>query len=82
MAAVKGKMVEGGRIIVPASFRKEMGIAKGDTVLIELHGEELRIRPARTALRRIQEKLKAYAPGDGNVSGEPIADRRLGAENE
>jgi bifunctional DNA-binding transcriptional regulator/antitoxin component of YhaV-PrlF toxin-antitoxin module len=42
MAAVKGKVVEGGRIIVPASFRKSMGIAKGDTVFMELHGDELR----------------------------------------
>jgi AbrB family looped-hinge helix DNA binding protein len=50
MAAVKGKVVEGGRIIVPAAFRKSMGLAKGDTVFMELHGDELRIRPARSAL--------------------------------
>ncbi len=42
-------------MILPAAFRKSMGLAKGDTVLIELHGEELRIRPARSALRRLQE---------------------------
>jgi len=33
MAAVKGKVVEGGRIIMPAAFRKSMGLSKGDTVL-------------------------------------------------
>ena len=41
MAAVKGKVVEGGRIIVPAAFRKSMGLSKGDTVFMELHGDEL-----------------------------------------
>jgi bifunctional DNA-binding transcriptional regulator/antitoxin component of YhaV-PrlF toxin-antitoxin module len=44
MAAVKGKVVEGGRIIVPAAFRKSMGLSKGDSVFMELHGDELRVR--------------------------------------
>ncbi|WP_236728946.1 AbrB/MazE/SpoVT family DNA-binding domain-containing protein [Methylobacterium sp. WSM2598] len=56
MPAVKGKIVEGGRIIVPAAFRESMGLAKGDTVFMELHGDELRVRPARSALRRIQSQ--------------------------
>jgi antitoxin component of MazEF toxin-antitoxin module len=47
MAAVKGKVVEGGRIIVPAAFCKSMELSKGDTVFMELHGDELRVRPAR-----------------------------------
>src|SRR4051794_27570300 len=67
MAAVKGKVVEGGRIIVPAAFRQSLGLTKGDTVLMELHGDELRIRPARAALRRIQDKYSARAPADGLV---------------
>lgn len=78
MQAVKGKMVEGGRIIVPAPFRKAMGIGKGDALILELHGDELRVRPARAALRRIQERLRAYAPpdGEGRVSDELLVDRR------
>ncbi|WP_152048355.1 AbrB/MazE/SpoVT family DNA-binding domain-containing protein [Aureimonas psammosilenae] len=80
MVATKGKIVEGGRVILPAAFRKSMGIAKGDTVLMELHGEEVRIRPARSAMKRLQEKLRAYAPESGHVSDELIADRRREAE--
>jgi hypothetical protein len=34
---------------------QEMGLSKGDTVFIEPHGYELRVRPARLALRRIQD---------------------------
>ena len=82
MAAVKGKVVEGGRIIVPASFRKSMGLSKGDTVFMELHGDELRVRPARSALRRIQAKLCALAPSEGSVSDELIAERRAEVERE
>src|SRR4051812_22626638 len=68
-------VVEGGRIIVPAAFRKSMGLSKGDTVFMELHGDELRIRPARSALRRIQAKLRALAPNEGFVSDELMAER-------
>ncbi len=82
MAAAKGKIVEGGRVILPAAFRKSLGLAKGDTVLMELHGEEVRLRPARSALRRLQEKLRDYAPENGSVADELITDRRQEAENE
>lgn len=78
MDAVKGRMVEGGRIIVPAAFRRAMGVSKGDSLVMELHGHELRVRPARAALHRIQERLRNHtpAPGEGLVSDELIADRR------
>ena len=82
MAAVRGKVVEGGRIIVPAAFRKSMGLSKGDTVFMELHGDELRVRPARSALRRIQAKLRALGPSEGLASDKLIAERQAEAERE
>lgn len=82
MAATRGKMVEGGRVIVPSGFRKSMGLEKGDTVLMELHGDELRIRPAKSALRRIQEKVRSLVPAGHSVVDELIADRRVEAARE
>ena len=76
MGAVRGKMVEGGRIIVPAAFRRAMGVGKGDTLVMELHGDELRVRPARAALRRIQKRLEAHAREGELASDELILDRR------
>ena len=78
MNVAKGRLVEGGRIIVPAAFRRAMRIAKGDTLVMELHGDELRVRPARSALRRIRDRLKAHAPAPGEklVSDELIEERR------
>ena len=78
---VKGKVVEGGRIIVPATFRKELGLSKGDTIFMELDDGELRVRPARSALRRIQDKLRSLRPKDQLVSEELIVERRAEAEN-
>ena len=82
MSAIKGRIVEGGRLIVPAPYRKAMGLSKGDAVLIELHGDELRIRPARSALRRLQDKVKACGQSDGSVADELIAERRAEAARE
>lgn len=82
MPALRGKMVEGGRVIVPAEFRRQMGVSKGDTLLFEMHGDELRIRAARSALRELQVKLKPYAISGGSVADELIAERRAEAERE
>ena len=82
MTAERAKIVEGGRIVIPAKFRRAMGIDKGDTVWLELHGDELRVRPARSALRRIQEQLRPFAPQGRLISDELIADRRIEAAGE
>ena len=82
MQTVKGKVVEGGRIILPAQFRRSLGLEKGDTVLIELHDDELRVRPARAALSRLQAKLRALGPADMLASDELVAERRAEAARE
>ena len=63
-------------MIVPAAFRKEMGLAKGDAVIMEMHGDELRVRPAKSALKRLREKLQAASLENVSVVDELIAERR------
>lgn len=82
MQTAKGKVVEGGRVILPAAFRRSLGLEKGDTVVIELHEDELRLRPARSALRRLQAKLRALPPGATLASDELVAERRAEAARE
>ena len=79
---LKGKVVEGGRIIVPAAFREQLGLSKGDTVFMEFGDGELRVRPARSALRRLQAKLRNSASDDGLASEELIAERRAEAQDD
>jgi bifunctional DNA-binding transcriptional regulator/antitoxin component of YhaV-PrlF toxin-antitoxin module len=81
-SVVHGKLVDGGRLIVPAAFRKEMGLAKGDAVVMEMHGDELRVRPAKSALKRLREKLRASAPHHVSVVDELIAERRSASGDE
>lgn len=44
--------------MIPASFRREMGIAPGDTVIVELDHGELRVRSLSAAIRRVQERMR------------------------
>jgi AbrB family looped-hinge helix DNA binding protein len=72
-------IASGGRLLVPAAFRHELGLADGDTVLIELEGGELHVRPMRSALRSIQRRLRRYAADGRSVADELVADRRAEA---
>jgi bifunctional DNA-binding transcriptional regulator/antitoxin component of YhaV-PrlF toxin-antitoxin module len=82
MTAIRLKLVEGGRILVPATNRRAMKLEKGDTVLLELHGDELRIRPAAAALRRLQGSLPEKIPTGVSLVEELIAERRAEAAGE
>ncbi|MDX7953136.1 AbrB/MazE/SpoVT family DNA-binding domain-containing protein [Lichenihabitans sp. Uapishka_5] len=72
------RLAEGGRIVVPARIRKALALDKGDAVWLNLVDGELRIRPARSALKRIQQHLLPFAPGRP-PSDELVADRRIEA---
>ncbi|AOF94695.1 AbrB/MazE/SpoVT family DNA-binding domain-containing protein [Sphingobium sp. RAC03] len=82
MDIVRGKIIAGGRVALPADMRRSLGLQNGDTVLIEMNDEEIRIRPARSALRRIQDRLRAFASSEGLVSEELIAERRAEASSD
>ena len=82
MSIVKGKVIAGGRIALPADIRRVMGVAEGDTIYFDLDGDELRVRSAKSSLRRIQDRLRPYRPEMGHLSDELIAGRRAEAAGE
>lgn len=82
MPPVRAKLVEGGRLLVPAAIRRAMKLQKGDTVVMELKGEELRIRTADAALRRLQARVKAAVGPNRSLVDELIAERRAEAARE
>ena len=55
-------MAEGGRIVIPARFRKEMGLRDGDRVIMELCDGELRLFSALRGIRRAQEIIDERVP--------------------
>ena len=82
MTTSKGRLAAGGRLVVPAEFRRRLGLQPGDTVVIELRGQELRVRSSDAALRRLQDRLAARRSPRGRASDELLAERRAEAARE
>lgn len=78
----RGKLVSGGRLQLPAEMRRSLSLKDGDTVLLEMKGGELHVRPLRDAVSRIQARLREYVSPDVSLSDELIADRRATADSE
>ncbi|MBE3576222.1 MAG: AbrB/MazE/SpoVT family DNA-binding domain-containing protein [Limnochordales bacterium] len=66
----------GGRLVVPAEYRKALGLRVGDEVIIRLEGEELRMFAASRAVRYAQEIVRRYVATNRSLTSELIAERR------
>jgi len=76
------KIVDGGKLVIPASMRRELGLGTGDTVLVGIDDGELRVRSLPKAIERARAILRRHVPEGVNLSDELIADRRREAERE
>jgi AbrB family looped-hinge helix DNA binding protein len=76
------RIIEGGKLIIPASMRRELGIATGDTVLVDVAEGELRVRSLSKAIERAQAIVRRHVPEGVSLADELIADRRREAERE
>lgn len=74
------RILEGGRIVIPARFRKELGLHPGDTVVVEIEDGELRIATRLKGIRRAQELVRPYVSGTPSMADELIAERRAEAD--
>lgn len=77
------KLIKGGKIVIPADLRRELGFAEGDRLVFERDGEALVVKSHRQVIREIQEALRPYRLPDGrSMVDEFIAERRLEAQRE
>jgi len=76
------KIIEGGKMVIPASMRRELGIVTGDTVVVDVANGELRVRSLPAAITRAQAILRRYVPEGVSLADELIADRRRETERE
>jgi len=62
------KLGEGGRFVIPAGMRADMGVKPGDDLIMYVEDGELRVRSWRDAIRRVQEKAsRLKKPGESVV---------------
>lgn len=73
---------EGGRLVIPVSYREVLGVREGSEVVISLSDGELRIRTLDEALRRARMLVRRYVPEGRSLADELIAERRREARRE
>jgi AbrB family looped-hinge helix DNA binding protein len=82
MREIRTKIGEGGRIVIPASYRKSLGVAVGDDLVLVLDEEGVRIITATQAVKRAQQLVRRYIRGGERLSDELLQERRREAERE
>jgi AbrB family looped-hinge helix DNA binding protein len=81
MAAIRVKVGPKGRVVVPASIRRELGIEEGTELMARVEGDGIVLEPRSAAIRRLQA-LFAHIPRDVSLVDELIAERREEARRE
>lgn len=82
MQHITTRMTEGGRVVIPAEYRRALGIRPGDRVIMQLEDGEERLFTLDRAIRRAQDLVAEWFPGDRLLSEELIAERRAEAARE
>ena len=67
---------ENGRMVLPAELRRELGIGKGDRIVIEADGDTIVLSTPERSRRQARELFRRYVPEGRRLADEVIADRR------
>lgn len=73
---------ENGRVVIPAAFRKALGINPGDEIIMHLDEDELRITTMKSRIARAQRHARKYLKPGVSLVDELIAERREEAKRE
>jgi AbrB family looped-hinge helix DNA binding protein len=73
---------ENGRVVIPASFRKALGINVGDEVVLRMVDDELRITTLKRRVERAQRLVRKHVKRGTSLVDELIAERREAARND
>jgi AbrB family transcriptional regulator, stage V sporulation protein T len=76
-----GKVISGGKVVVPAELRRALGFTDGESVVFERNGESVVIKTYAQVVREVQAAVKAMIKEPFTVD-DFIADRRAEAERE
>ena len=81
-AETRTRLNENGRLVIPASYRKALGIRAGDEVILRMEDDELRITTMKRRIERAQRRIRKYVKPGISLADELIAERREAAKRE
>ena len=73
---------ENGRVVIPASFRKALGINPGEEIILRIEDDELRITTMKRRIERAQRRARQYVKPGVSLVDELIAERREAGKRE
>lgn len=73
---------QNGRVVIPASFRKALGIRIGDELVLRIEDDELRITTLKRRLQQAQRLVRSRVKPGKSLVDELIEERREAARNE
>jgi len=82
MEETRTRVNENGRVVIPASYRKALGIEVGDEVVLRIEDDELRITTQQRRIQRAQRRARQRLKAGTSLVDELLAERRKAAKNE
>lgn len=77
--AVVSKVSDPGMLNIPVQMRRQTGLERGGPVVIMVVDGEIRLRPVRTVLTRLQDNAAAVFSGSGETVDGFLAEPRAEA---
>jgi AbrB family looped-hinge helix DNA binding protein len=75
-ARVKLKIGPGGRVVIPAVIREQLGLSEGDALMATFDGGELRLVSLAESVRQAQAIVRSHVPAGVSLVDELLEDRR------
>jgi AbrB family looped-hinge helix DNA binding protein len=63
MAAIRVRVAENGRMSLPASVRRQLGLEGGGELLLQVEDGEVRMATRAERVRRVQARMRELARG-------------------
>jgi AbrB family looped-hinge helix DNA binding protein len=79
MTEVHVRLGENGRVVIPAAFRRRLGLKPGDALILRLDEDRVMIESRRAAVRAAQRMIHERVP-EGELLTERLFEMRR-AEN-
>ena len=76
MAGITTRLGPSGGIVIPAEYRKALGVEVGDEIVLRLEEGEIRMTGRTQAIRRAQRTIRRYVGAGRLLPEELIASRR------
>ncbi|RZI46727.1 AbrB/MazE/SpoVT family DNA-binding domain-containing protein [Rickettsiales endosymbiont of Peranema trichophorum] len=78
----KSKIVKGGKISIPATYRKALRLKEGDEIIFNLNNNELTLVPIKTSLQKLREMINQYHDPNTSLVDKLIAERKAEARDD